>query len=654
MKAFVTAFICLLGISVFTAVSADDLGAPARQMESKGDAAEARDYLQHAAQTGGVDAQLAYAQFLDRHRDPTARDAYEKVWQAARGEQRELAARRMVVLDLIAGDRDAAQRHVEEYRTAGGRDFNLPAVSTGPGEKLQTIAIPGPLRSFSRLAALAPETAPDDVLPALARNIVTNGYQAAGSNDVLEQTEYLKLVVRYLSQARELEKLADSSGVIKVETCDSTQTGELLRVLGYRMRGGCGSEVVLETLNATRAFLTIDSGFPLAELEQDLRTNRPFAYDFKPTQIPILYTQDYWLSAKDRQGAEFIDSFLGDPSLCRLYLALSKLDPTTSEELRKGTSVQRIRAYAHVLDFYGGMFEVRNGRAVVPGGTRSERTWAELVGASPDKPGPFFERLIIRDDGWLASYFDALSRISNNAANGPVQNYLTDPDRLKRFYAAIRGKVTSPGPARPVFRSNTDMMLLTARLRLDANGKPHIPGSLEVWRTLFIEHPSGSGKYDSKLSKEAVAWKDPDDVIEALFGMCRKAVENEPLKIFMALSDVDRHRQTPLDAKTADRMAREFRSFGAQYPIFAEVSEVSNGTINQFLDTAEGVDQIHDLALRSDTAGTLQSLVGLWQIFCRQGSIAPADQDRTLVTILTRFAKVKNAGDVFDEGCSGI
>ena len=219
----------------------------------------------------------------------------------------------------------------------------------------------------------------------MARNVVTNGYQAAGSNDVLEQTEYLKLVIRYLSQARELEKLADSNGAIKIETCDSTQTGELLRLLGYRMRGGCGSEVVLETLNASRAFLTIDSGFPLAELEQNLRTNRPFVYDFTPTQVPVLYTQDYWLSSKDRQGAEFIDSFLGDPSLCRLYLALSKLDPTASEELRKGTTVQRIRAYAHVLDFYGGMFQVPgNGRAVAPGGSPDrKKAWTELVGAVP-------------------------------------------------------------------------------------------------------------------------------------------------------------------------------------------------------------------------------------------------------------------------------
>jgi hypothetical protein len=655
MKALVTAFISLFSVlSVVLALAAEDFTAHAWQMESKGEPAEAREYLQHAAQNGGVDAKLAYAEFLDRHRDPAARDAYEKVWDGAKGEQREFAARRLVLLDLIAGDRDRAQHHLDDYRTVGGRDFTFSQSAAAPPEKRQSIAIPGPLSSFSRMAALAPETPPDDVLPALARNIVTNGYQAAGSGVVLEQTEYLKLIIRYLSQARELGKLADSSGAIKIETCDSSQTGELLRVLGYRMRGGCGSDVVLETLNATRAFLTIDSGFPLAELEQDLRNNRPFNYDYKPTQIPILYTQDYWLSAKDRQSQEFIDAFLSDPSLCRLYLGLSKLDPAASEELRKGTTVQKIRAYAHVLDFYGGMFQVRDGRAVVPGGARSERAWAELVGAGPDKPGPFFEHLVMREDGWLASYFDALLRISNNPANGPVQAYLTEPERLKRFYAAIRGKVTSPGPARPVFRSNTDMMLLTARLRLDSNGKPHIPGSLDVWRTLFIEHPSGSGKYDTKLSQAAGGWKDPDDVIEALFALCRKSVENQPLKIFMALSDVDRHRQTPLDPKTADRLARDFRSFGAQYPIFAEVSDISSNTINQFLDTAESINQIRDAAVHSDAAGTFQALVGLWQIFCRQNSIAPADRDRLLAGILTRFNKVKSEGDVFDAGREGV
>jgi hypothetical protein len=202
-----------------------------------------------------------------------------------------------------------------------------------------------------------------------------------------------------------------------------------------------------------------------------------------------------------------------------------------------------------------------------------------------------------------------------------------------------------------VFRSNTDMLLLTTRLRLNPDGRPHIPGSLDVWRTLFVDHPAG--KYDAKLSKAAAAWKDPDDVIEALFGLCRKAVENEPLKIFMALSDVDRHRTTPLDAATADRMARQYKQLGAQYPIFAEAPELSNATINQFLDVAIAINQIHDLGIRADAAGTMQALTSLWQIFYRQQSIPAADADKTLAAILTPFLKAKNERDIFEAGREG-
>ena len=641
-----------LFFSLTFCAAAQDFEARAWQMENKGDASGAREFLERASQSGGFDAQNAYARFLDRHRDPAAREVYEKALSSAQGPQKQRVLRRLIELDLLAGSRDNATRHLEQYRAAGGTDLSLPPLNA-TAEKKSLISVPGTLGSFARMAALSPELQPDDLLPALARNVITNGYQAASGNEALEQTEYLKLVVRYLSQARELDKLAGADHVIKIESCDSSQTAELLRVLGYRMRGACGSEVVLETVNATRAFLTIDSGFPLADLEQSLRTSRPFNLDYKPTQVPVLYGPDYWLNAKEKQSGDFIDAFLGDPALCRLYLGLSKLDPSVAEELRKNTTVQKIRAYAHVLDFYGGMLAIRNGKVVVPGGARSEKAWADLAGASPDRPANFVERLVARDDGWLASYFDALSRI-DTPSHIAVQNYLTEPDRLKRFYAAIRGKVTSPGPARPVFRSNTDMLLLTTRLRMDGDGKPHLPGGLEVWKTIFIQHPGGVNKYDPKLSKAAPAWKDADDVLEALFGLSRRSVENEPLKIFMGLTDIDRHRKAPLEAKTAERLAREYKMFGPQYPILAEAPELSDASINQFLDTASAMNQLHDLGLRADAAGTMQALVGLWQIFYRQGSIPPGDADHTFSTLLAPFAKVKGERDVFESGQEGV
>lgn len=653
MKLLATTIIAISGLSC--GLQAQNLSEQAWKMEEKGDAAGALSTLQQAADATPANpaALKAYAEFLDLHRDPGASEAYERCLTVTEGSERAEIARRLLLIDARAGDWESARKHMQIYREAGGNALTLPT-KPGPEPEKATISIPGPLRSFARMAALSPDLSTDDLLSALARNVVTNGYQAASSNEALEPTEYLKLVVRYLSQARELDKIAGAKKVITIETCDSNETGELLRVLGYRMRGACGSDVVLETVNATRAFLTIDSGFPLAELEQSLRTNRPFHYDYSPTVAPVLYGSKYWMSARDNRGAntDFIDFFIGDPAVCRMYLGMSKLDPPTADAIRKSVAPQRLRAFAHVLDFYGGMFEIRNGKAMVPGGARSEKAWADMVGASPDKGAAFYEKLLMRDDGWMASYYDALARIVYDPANGPVQDYLTQPERLKRFYDAIRGRVTSPGPARPVFRANSDMLLLTTRLRLDPDGRPHLPGGMTVWRDLFAQHLHG--KYDQRLAKAAPSWKDSDDVLEALFGLCRKSVENEPLKIYLALTDIDWHRTKPLNPATVERLARSYRLYGAQYSVFAEAGDLSDRTINEFLDVVAAVSQIHDPGVRADAAGTMQSLVGLWQIFVRQGSISASDSDGALYSILNEFAKVKNEREVFDAGRGGV
>jgi hypothetical protein len=622
-------------------------------MEQAGDVAGARAALSQAVERNPNDpaALTRFAEFLERYGDPGARQAYARL-QTASGRSNDrtaaaTAARRLAILDLQTGDRDATGRDLEAYRAAGGRSFLLG--SRNAKDEVVTAAIPGPLRSFARMAAIPAETAPDEVLPALARNIVTNGYQAAHSNEELEQTEYLKLVHRYISQAHELEKLAGEKRTIEVPSCESQNGGELLRILGFRMRGGCGSDVVLETVNATRAFLTTDSGFPVNELEQALRTNRPFTYDYHPTQVPVLFGTEYWLGGREKEKAagDFLETFIGDPAICRLYLGFSKLDPETADALRKASSFGRLRVYSHVLDFFGGMFEVRGGKAVVPGGSRSAGMWGELAGASPDQGGAFFDKMLAKDDGWLASLYDALARI-----RGPVRDYLVEPARMKRFYTAIRGRITSPGPARPVFRSNTDMMLLTTRLRLDANGKPHIPGNLDVWKRLFTDN--SQAKYDGKLTRSAATWKDPDDVLEALFALSRKTAENEPLKIFMSISDVDRNRPKPLEAETVERLTRSYRAYGSQYPIFSELRTLSDKSIGEFLDTAETINRIHDPEMRSNQAGSFDSLISLWQIFVRQHSMPDAQADTTFSGIATAFGQIRNNRELFDASRSAV
>jgi hypothetical protein len=648
VRCFAVLFLCA------AAMQADEALDRVHKLEDAGDSAGAKDAFQKAVRSAPNDVELVsgYAAYLERYKDPGAREAYRRAateWQTAgKPERARSDERRAVLLDLIAGDRAAAGKDLAQYKKYGGTGIELPTTPSVSTEAAPSVIyIPGPLRSFARMAAISPDSQAESILPALARNVVTNGFQASRSNDELEETEYLKLVHRYLSQAHELEKLAGSDKVIRVPTCESTQTNDLLRVLGYRMRGGCGSEVVLETVNASRAFLTTDSGFPLAELEQALRTEKAFSYEYRPTVVPILYTANYWTNSREKDQGDFLDAFLADPGLCRFYLGMSKIDPVTAAALREHTPAMKLRAYASVLDFFGGNFEIRDGKAVLPGGSRSTAAWSELVGVSPDKGTDFFERLLIRDDGWLASLYGARSRI-----HGPVQDYLTDPAHMKRFYAAVRGKITTPGPARPVFRSNADMMLLTTRLRIDPDGKPHIPGGVDVWKEIFIHNPHN--RYDQKLSKAAVSWKEGDDVIEALFALCRKPVDNEPLKMFMALTDLDRNRATPLQPGTVQRLTSVWNTFSAQYAIFNDAPGVTDKTILAWLDATTNVDHIRDTLFRQDAIGEMQGLTGLWQIFCRQGSIPAAKADSTFATLILPFVTLKTNRELFDAGRNGL
>ena len=76
-----------------------------------------------------------------------------------------------------------------------------------------TTLVPGPLRSFLRMAGISQKASPDEVLPLLAREVSVKGYETVTekSGKVAsggKSTEYLFLLQGYLQQARELQTLA--------------------------------------------------------------------------------------------------------------------------------------------------------------------------------------------------------------------------------------------------------------------------------------------------------------------------------------------------------------------------------------------------------------------------------------------------------------
>jgi hypothetical protein len=518
---------------------------------------------------------------------------------------------------------------------------SVPSRSSDDFSTSAQVTIPGPLRSFLRMAAISQKISPEDVLPLLARNVVMSGYQGG------KPTEFLVLVNWYMDQARELEALAGKGEVIHVTNCDDAK--RLLVILGYRLQQSCGPDAALETADANRAFLTIDSGFPLADLEQALRDGKPFDTPFASTKVPVLYKASDWVQNKKNANRGVVDSILRDPELARLYWAMSRLDTQTGEFLWQTMGAKKLILDAPVLDFYGSQISIRAGRVLVPGGAGAENAWKDLVGANPRSAADFVSRLLAKDSGWLASYFDTLSRV-----NQTQQAYFTAPRRLQRLYDALRGRDITPIPTRHSFRPDPGLFLLEARLQIDPNGQPHIPGNIDVWKDVMRR------KTDSKLIHEwadkAGGWNNPEQVVEGMVGVSRYAMPEGPVYNFLMLTEIDRGRPSgsQLDVPTARLLAEKFPLFGDQYPVFAEFHALNNESMSRFLTVAQSLNQIPDHLAKTDALGMLQANLGLWQILARQGQIPDAQLNDSWQKILNPFGALHSSDQVYEAGRAAL
>jgi hypothetical protein len=505
--------------------------------------------------------------------------------------------------------------------------------------------IPGPLRSFLRMAGISQKIAPEEVLPLLSRNVFMQGYENS------RKTEFLILLSRYVVQARELSALAVTDGKIHVSNCDDVKP--LLTILGYRTRPNCGApDTALQTADSERAFLTIDSGFPLPELEQTLQGGKPFEYPYVASPVPILFTAGDWtmISKKNYREAskDLIDTVLNDPGVARLYWALSKLDPETDKALQQSIGIRKLLPYAAVLDFYGSDICIRAGRVVVPGGPEAESAWKDLVGASPESPAAFVQRLLAGGKGWLAAYFDVLSRV-----NKSLQAYFTDAQRLRLFYEALRAADPSASATIGAFRPAPALLLLVTTLRREPNGEPIVPGNLEVWNEIFLQ------KNDARIVRE---WgrrnshlASPDQLVQTMFALSRAATDGGPLQIYLTISAVESQRSTEhrLAPATVRLLAQKFDKFSDQYRIFSEFPELSDTSIVQFLETAEALENVPN-AVRGNALGIFQANVGIWQILARQGQIPNQRLNDSWQQVIKPFAKIRSAPQLYNAGRASL
>ncbi|MGA8608802.1 MAG: hypothetical protein WB616_18145 [Candidatus Sulfotelmatobacter sp.] len=509
----------------------------------------------------------------------------------------------------------------------------------GPVMGSSEFMIPGPLRSFLRMAGISQKIAPEQVLPLLSRNVFVQGYE--GSK---KQTEFLILLSRYVVQAKELSALAATDGMIRVSNCDDARP--LLRILGYRTRPNCGeADTSLQTADPERAFLTIDSGFPLPELEQTLQGGKPFAYPYAASPVPVLFATGDWTMASRKNFKEtskdLVDTILSDRAVARLYWALSKLDSETNNTLQRSIGIRKLLPYAAVLDFYGSHLCIRAGRVIVPGGRGAESAWKDLVGASPASPAAFVQKLLAVDKGWLAAYFDVLSRVSRTQ-----QTYFTESHRLRLFYDALRAPDPSASATTGIFRPAPALLLLVTRLQWETTGEPLVPGNLAVWEDVLRQKKimRDSGRRSARLAS-------PDQLVQTMFALSRAATDDGPLQIYLAIIELESRRlpEHRLAPATVLLLAHKFAEFGDQYRIFSEFQELSDASIVLFLETAEALSNVPN-PMRGNALGTFQANVGIWQILARQGQISNLRLNDSWQQVIKPFAGIRSAAQLYDAG----
>lgn len=519
-------------------------------------------------------------------------------------------------------------------------------VNTGPVNlvapatpNMGSVIIPGPLRSFLRMAGISQKVSPSNVLPLLARNVYLHGYNQG------TPTEFLILIDRYVHQARELQILAGTTSTIRVAGCDDA--GTLVQILGYRLRGECGQpSFTLETADPRRAFLTIDSGFPLVELEEALQKGVPFTYSYPATRVPTLFQESDWIGLSRsyrRNSGTLVDALLNDPSVARLYWALGKIDDETRDDLRRSPGLNALLPVAPVLDFYGSQICIHAGRVDVPGGARAQADWKELVGASPDSPGEFVTRLLAKDNGWLAVYFDALARLDQQQ-----QNHFTEAPRLKSLYAAFKSANSGDSATEGVFRKAPELLVLFTRLQWEPNGDPYVPGNIDIWKDIFRQ------KTDAKVvhewAKRARNWNHPEQLLDGLTAVSCVESETGPVQIYLLLSEIDRGRQPGdrMSAGTARLLASRFSQFNSWYLVFTEFPQLNDASIARFINVADAIDKIPRQTLRENTLGTFQASIGLWQILARQRQIANANLNTSWQELIGPFDTISSSAQLFD------
>ena len=262
----------------------------------------------------------------------------------------------------------------------------------------------------------------------------------------------------------------------------------------YRLEPGRGERQARRRANLSLAGLDLDSVLASANAGQ------PIAVSLRSEDVPLPLSPDTWTSVtrpSDRPQGSLISTILGDRQAAFLYYGLLGTDAATRDFFERNPAVLKgvvESDRAAVFAAYGQSLRVAGGRVAVPGGRAAEPLWEALAGESVARPDQFVLDLLHKDDGRLASLFDAVSALDPPHQAFVLGFWTGDPDarveRFRRLYEAYGRLLLAWDPAaRPFVRSLFDGGHVLAMTPVNAAGRPSGPTLARLWSRAF----DGSG-----------------------------------------------------------------------------------------------------------------------------------------------------------------
>lgn len=364
-------------------------------------------------------------------------------------------------------------------------------------DQMGSLPLPGGAVGLARAVGI------DQPLPRarLVREVIRLSYASPEDPQknprTLKLVEYLSLITEYETRLAQATRDGTLSLALAANKDTRKRLEDVLDVAGISLEEKKRVyRVALDTgRNAQARCARLEAaGLDAAAMVKALNANQSFPARLPADDVPSALPQSAWQVALDRSvpTRALLPTILMERAAALLHYGLLALDGPTRAFLAQDPDLpgRLYRDRPSTFAAFSRSLRVRDGRVVVPGGKKVEPLWQALVDEPVTDPNAFLRRLLSKDDGHLAYFFDTLAHL-----DAPVLDFALRPDErsaetvpqwFRDLYAAFRAPLGSFAPEqRPFNRVPFDVTALLLGLRFDAKGGLTGPRWYGLWRQVF-------------------------------------------------------------------------------------------------------------------------------------------------------------------------